>query len=100
MEFRAQFFAGLVAYIIWSAVSHAFIEVVFSQTAVMNWTRNRNVGALRHRFNAGIALLGAAGPNMWRFSSLVRDGGLDLALCRPINTQFLVSSRYIDPTAC
>ena len=40
---------------------------------------------------------GVLGPNMWRFSTMVRDGSLDLALTRPVSTQFLVSLRYIDP---
>ena len=29
MEFRAQFVAGIVSYLIWSSVSLLFIEVVF-----------------------------------------------------------------------
>ncbi len=43
--------------------------------------------------------LGLLGPNMFRFSGMVRDGSLDVALTRPVNTQFLVSTRYMDINA-
>jgi ABC-2 type transport system permease protein len=31
-----------------------------------------------------------------RFSNSVRDGTLDMALTKPVSTQFFVSTRYID----
>jgi len=40
---------------------------------------------------------GLLSPNMFRFSATVRDGSLDLALTRPVNVQFFVSARYLDP---
>jgi ABC-2 type transport system permease protein len=97
MEFRAQFFAGIIAYMIWSAVSLLFIEVVFAQTAIAGWTRDEMWVLYGTALVLESICWGLIGPNMWRFSGMVRDGGLDLALCRPVNTQFLVSARYIDP---
>jgi ABC-2 type transport system permease protein len=96
MEFRAQFFAGLVAYAIWSGVSLLFIEVVFRQTDVMGWTRSEMWVLYGTCLILESLCWGLLGPNMWRFSGMVRDGGLDLALCRPVNTQFLISTRYVD----
>lgn len=39
---------------------------------------------------------GLIGPNMWHFPSTIRDGSLDLALTKPVSTQFFVSTRYMD----
>ena len=99
MEFRAQFFAGIVGYIIWSGVSLFFIEAVFRQNAVMGWTRDEMWVLYGTCLVLESFCWGLLGPNMWRFAAMVRDGSLDLALCRPVNTQFLVSARYIDLNA-
>lgn len=96
MEFRAQFFAGIVAYVVWSGVSLLFIEAVFKQNAVMGWTRNEMWVLYGTCLILESLCWGLLGPNMWRFSGMVRDGGLDMVLCRPVNTQFMVSARYVD----
>ena len=98
MEFRAQFVAGIFGYTIWAAVSLIFINVVFRDVeAVRGWTRSE-MWVLYGTFVILESLCyGLIGPNMWRFSPTVRDGSLDLALTKPVNTQFLVSARYIDP---
>ncbi len=97
MEFRAQFLAGIVAYMIWSGVSLVFIEVVFAQSSIAGWTRDEMWVLYGTCVVLESVCWGALGPNMMRFSGMVRDGGLDIVLCRPVNTQFLVSTRYIDP---
>src|SRR4029078_9319644 len=38
-------------------------------------------------------------PNCEEFSELIRTGGLDFALLKPIDTQFLISLRKIDWSA-
>ena len=39
-------------------------------------------------------------PNAEEFSELIRTGGLDFALLKPIDTQFLISFRKVDWSAC
>lgn len=99
MEFRAQFFAGILLYLIWNGVSLLFIDVVFQQigtTSLRGWNRDE-MWVLYGTFVVLESLCyGLLGPNMWRFSQTVRDGTLDLALTKPVNTQFWVSLRYID----
>ncbi len=98
MEFRAQFFAGVIGYLIWTGVSLLFIQVVFSKVgAVRGWTREEMWVLYGTYVVIESLAFGLLGPNMWRFSMQVRDGGLDLALTKPVNTQFFVSTRYIDP---
>lgn len=99
MEFRAQFFAGIFGYLVWSGVSLLFIEAVFRQNAIMGWTRNEMWVLYGTCLVLESLCWGLIGPNMWRFSTMVQDGSLDLALCRPVNTQFLLSARYIDLNA-
>lgn len=97
MEFRAQFFAGILGYILWTSVSLVFISVIFGSVGVVRgWTRDQ-MWVLYGTFVILESLCyGLLGPNMWRFSGMVRDGGLDLALTKPVSTQFLVSARYLD----
>lgn len=97
MEFRAQFFAGIVGYVVWTGISLVFIGIVFEQVgAVRGWTRDQ-MWVLYGTFVVLESLCyGAVGPNMWRFSGMVRDGSLDLALTKPVSVQFFVSTRYID----
>ena len=97
MEFRAQFFAGIVGYSIWTGVSLIFIGVVFGQIgAVRGWDKN----AMWVLYGTFVILeslcYGLLGPNMWRFSNTVRDGTLDLVLTKPVNAQFYVSTRFLD----
>ncbi len=97
MEFRAQFFAGILGYMIWSGVSLLFINVVFGKVgAVRGWTRDEMWVLYGTYIVLEAVCYGLLGPNMWRFSGLVRDGGLDLALTKPVNVQFFVSTRYLD----
>lgn len=98
MEFRAQFFAGIVSYLIWAGVSLLFIEVVFGNVGpVSGWSREE-MWVLYGTFVILESMCyGLLGANMFRFSSTVRDGSLDLILTRPLNTQFFVSTRYVDP---
>jgi ABC-2 type transport system permease protein len=97
MEFRAQFFAGIIGYIIWSATSLLFIDVVFGKVgAVRGWSRDEMWVLYGTYVVFESVCYGLLGPNMWRFSNLVRDGGLDLALTKPVSTQFFVSTRYLD----
>lgn len=101
MEFRAQFFAGIIGYAIWTAISLVFIGAVFGNVgAVRGWSRDQ-MWVLYGTFVILESLCyGVLGPNMWRFSGGVRDGSLDLALTKPVNVQFFVSTRYLDLNGC
>jgi ABC-2 type transport system permease protein len=101
MEFRAQFIAGIIGYAIWTGISLVFIQAVFGSVgAVRGWTRDE-MWVLYGTFVVLESFCyGVLGPNMWRFSGTVRDGSLDLALTRPVNLQFYVSTRYLDLNGC
>ena len=100
MEFRAQFFLSIFGYLLWAGVSLLFLEAIFGNVSeVRGWTRPQ-MWVLYGTFVVLESLVwGLLGPNMWRFSSMVRDGELDLVLIKPVNAQFFVSTRYIDLNA-
>ena len=101
MEFRAQFFAGIIGYAIWTSVSLVFIGVVFGEVgAVKGWTRDQMWVLYGTYVVLESLCYGVLGPNMFRFSGLVQDGGLDLVLIKPVNVQFFVSTRYLDLNGC
>jgi ABC-2 type transport system permease protein len=100
MEFRAQFFAGMVGYAIWTCISLVFIEVVFGQIgAVRGWTRDQMWVLYGTYVILESLCYGLLGPNMWRFPDTIRTGGLDLVLTKPVDAQFFVSTRYLDLNA-
>ncbi len=101
MEFRVQFFAGIFGYAIWTGVSLLFINVVFGRVgAVRGWSRDEMWVLYGTFVILESFCYGVLGPNMWRFSGGVRDGTLDLALTKPVSTQFYVSARYLDLNGC
>ncbi|RYG71272.1 hypothetical protein EON80_05490 [bacterium] len=101
MEFRVQFFAGIIGYVLYTGISLVFIDAVFGSVgAVRGWSRDE-MWVLYGTFVVLESLCyGVLGPNMWRFPGGVRDGNLDLALTKPVNVQFFVSLRYLDLNAC
>ncbi|HEX8551162.1 MAG TPA: ABC-2 family transporter protein [Abditibacteriaceae bacterium] len=97
LEFRAQFFAGIFAYLVWNGVTLLFISAVFGSVgAVRGWTREEMWVLLGTCVMLESLCYGLIGPNMWRFSDSVRDGGLDLILTKPVSVQFFTSLRYLD----
>ncbi len=101
MEFRGQFFAGIFGYLIWTGISLLFIDIVFGQVgSVRGWSRDEMWVLYGTFVILESFCYGALGPNMWRFSGGVRDGTLDLALTKPVSTQFFVSARYLDLNGC
>lgn len=97
MEFRAQFFAGIFAYLIWSGISLLFIEAVFGRVgAVRGWSKPEMWVLYGTAMILESLCWGLLGPNMFRFANMVRDGSLDLILTRPVPVQFWVSTRYVD----
>ena len=101
MEFRAQFFASIIGYAVWTGISLVFIRAVFGNVgAVRGWTQAQMWVLYGTYVVLESFCYGVLGPNMFRFAGLVRDGTLDLTLTRPVDVQFFVSTRYLDLNAC
>ena len=99
MTFRANFIIECISSISWMAMNLGFYVLVFTYTPSIG-----NTGWGKYEFFVFLAttlfinsLVEAFFmPNAEEFSELVRTGGLDFALLKPIDTQFLISLTKVD----
>jgi ABC-2 type transport system permease protein len=97
MSFRANFLVKLCVEALWLAILLGFYELVFRRTnTVAGWDRDRYLFFVGCHY----ALAGVVETffleNCTAFADLVRSGDLDLYLLKPIDEQFLISTRRID----
>ena len=100
MTFRTNFLLDTISSIGWVAMNLAFYLLIFQYTGSIG----ANTGWGRWEFfvflstgllvNSTVQMLFMV--NVDEFSELIRTGGLDFALLKPIDTQFLVSLQRID----
>lgn len=97
MQFRWNFLAEVASHAFWFSTQLLFFHLVFGNVRQINgWT-----SAEYHGFMATGMILNALMeaffvPNLANLSELVRTGGLDFALLKPIDTQFLISFEKVD----
>lgn len=100
MTFRANFLIETVASLCWMLANLGFFVLVFSHTKYIG----RGTGWGQYEFFVFLATTLFANSlvqtffmlNVDEFSELIRTGGLDFALLKPIDTQFLVSLQRVD----
>ncbi len=97
MEFRFDFFLGVVMCLVYAAILIAFYKVLYSQAAsIGGWNENQ-----------AFILVGAylvvdsvqnifVSRNLEEFPYLVNGGDLDYYLVRPVSALFFISCRYIN----
>jgi ABC-2 type transport system permease protein len=95
--FRANFLVRLSVEVIWLAILLLFYRTIFSKTStVADWSEPQYLFFLGCYFAlAGLVETLFLG-NCSEFAELIRTGGLDFYLLRPIDEQFLVTCRDID----
>ena len=97
MSFRANFLVKLLVEILWLSILLVFYWKLFEFTSsIAGWSRSEYfffVGC--HYALAGIVETFFL-TNCTEFAELVRSGDLDSYLLKPIDEQFLISSRWID----
>ncbi|MCU0491689.1 MAG: ABC-2 family transporter protein [Chloroflexaceae bacterium] len=96
LEYRLQFWANLGLSLFWLVWAALGVRVFFIHTATIAGWRYEEVLVVVGLF---FALNGYRQmfiqPNLSRLSQYVQQGLLDYMLTRPVNSQFLVSLRYI-----
>lgn len=95
-EFRANFWANVVANAGWLIFFVAFIKVIYYNTPrIADWTEGEAM-VLTGTFGliSGVFQI-VAYQNLSRFPEMVRLGTLDFVVTKPVNPQFLVSARYV-----
>jgi ABC-2 type transport system permease protein len=100
MTFRVNFLIECVSSLSWALMNLGFYLLIFSYTSSIG----QNTGWAQYEFFTFIATTFLINslvqaffmPNCEEFSELIRTGGLDFALLKPIDTQFLISLHKID----
>jgi len=100
MMFRTNFLIEAVSSVTWTAMNLGFYLLIFQYTASIG----KNTGWGQWEFFAFLATTMLVNsivqtffmPNCEEISELIRTGGLDFALLKPIDTQFLISLAKVD----
>lgn len=100
MTFRTNFFINAIASMAWMAMNLGFYLLIFQFTDDIvpggDWSRYPFFIfiATTYLINSLVQMFFL--PNAQEFSELIRTGGLDFALLKPIDTQFLISLQRIN----
>jgi ABC-2 type transport system permease protein len=103
MTFRTNFVLQCVSSIGWTLMNVGFYLIIFQYTDVLGrdsgWDRDKFFLFIATTWFINSLVQAFFMPNAEEFSELIRTGGLDFALLKPIDTQFLVSFRKVDWSA-
>jgi len=97
IEFRFNLAVWTMMNFLWFGLVFASVELIFGQVELIaGWDRKEVlllvcITSLFFDFFHTFVM-----QNLKRFSRLIRHGELDLALLKPINLRFLVSTRYFE----
>jgi ABC-2 type transport system permease protein len=100
LTFRANFLIQCVSSMSWTLMNVGFYLIVFSVTDRIGvdtgWGRWEFFVFLATTMLVNSAVETFFMPNAEEFSELIRTGGLDFALLKPVDTQFLISLRKME----
>lgn len=96
MTFRTNFLIEIVSSIGWMAMNLGFYLLVYSYTSsIEGWGKYQFFVFIATTMFINSVVQALFMPNAQELSELVRTGGLDFALLKPVDTQFLLSLRRI-----
>jgi ABC-2 type transport system permease protein len=98
MTFRANFLIECVTSVTWTLMNLGFYLLVFQYTDSLGsgWGKYEFFAFLATTMIVNSLVQAFFMENCEEVSELIRTGGLDFALLKPIDTQFLISLRRID----
>ncbi len=103
MTFRSNFFLDCISSLSWLLMNLGFYLLVFMHVksigADTGWGRNEFFMFLATAWIINSIIQAFLMPNAQEFSELIRTGGLDYTLLKPIDTQFLISFRRVEWSA-
>ncbi len=103
MTFRFNFLLQCVSSIGWTLMNVGFYLIIFQYTDSIGegsgWDRDKFFLFIATTWFINSLVQAFFMPNAQEFSELIRTGGLDFALLKPIDTQFLVSFQRVDWSA-
>lgn len=100
MTFRTNFVLQCISSLGWTGMNVGFYLIIFQYTNSIGqdsgWDQERFFLFLATTWFINSIVQAFFMPNAEEFSELIRTGGLDFALLKPIDTQFLISFRRVD----
>ncbi|MEL6895620.1 MAG: ABC-2 family transporter protein [Planctomycetota bacterium] len=103
MTFRTNFIFQCISSVCWTAMNVGFYLILFQFTDTIGrdtgWRQDEFFLFLATTWFINSMVQAFFMPNAEEFSEMIRTGGLDFALLKPIDTQFLISFRKIDWSA-
>jgi ABC-2 type transport system permease protein len=97
MSFRVNFLVKLAVEALWLGILLVFYEIIFGKTnSVADWDRTQYLFFVGCHYALGGLVETFFLENCTNFAELVRSGDLDLYLLKPIDEQFLITTRHID----
>jgi ABC-2 type transport system permease protein len=97
MSFRVNFLVKLSVELLWLSLLVMFYELLFQSTrSIAGWDRNSYLFFVGCHYALGGMIETFFLTNCIEFADLVRSGDLDMYLLKPIDEQFLVTSRHMD----
>jgi len=100
MSFRSNFLIETIASLSWIAMNLGFYLLIFMYTTSIGpgtgWGKYEFFVFLATTMFINSVVQALFMPNMQEFSELIRTGGLDFALLKPIDTQFLISLQKVE----
>jgi ABC-2 type transport system permease protein len=100
MTFRANFIIESISSLSWMLMNLGFYLLVFQYTSEIGagtgWGKYPFFIFLATTMFINSVVQAFFMPNAEEFSELIRTGGLDFALLKPIDTQFLISLQKVD----
>jgi ABC-2 type transport system permease protein len=99
MTFRGNFIIDCFSSACWTLMNIGFYQIIFHHTqsigATTGWRHDEFFVFLGTTWIINSIIQAFLMPNAEELSELIRTGGLDFALLKPIDTQFLVSFRKV-----
>ena len=100
MTFRTNFVLQCVSSLGWTAMNVGFYLIIFEHTGSIGegtgWDRDKFFLFIATTWFINSLVQAFFMPNAQEFSEMIRTGGLDFALLKPIDTQFLISFHKVD----
>jgi len=103
MTFRTNFLLQCVSSLGWTSMNVGFYLILFQYADTIGegsgWDRDKFFLFIATTWFINSLVQAFFMPNAEEFSELIRTGGLDFALLKPIDTQFLISFRKVQWSA-
>jgi ABC-2 type transport system permease protein len=98
LAFRANFLIKLLVEVLWLGILLVFYLTIFASPdqKIAGWTRDEYLFFVGCHYALGGVIETFFLSNCSEFADLVRSGDLDLYLLKPIDEQFLITTRTID----